>query len=151
LLGFIALCLLVGFSASGVTLTNVPGWYHMLARPPLSPPDWLFGPVWAVLYLAMAVAAWLVWRGADRPRRSRAALTLWGCQLAVNSAWSPVFFGLHMLGAGLCVMLAMWAAVAVTAAKFWPLNRAAGALLAPYLVWVSFATYLNAGFWWLNR
>jgi tryptophan-rich sensory protein len=78
-------------------------------------------------------------------------MTLWGVQLAINSSWTPVFFGLHQLGAGLAVMLAMFAAIVLTIIRFWPLSRLAGGLLLPYLAWVSFATYLNAGFWWLNR
>jgi tryptophan-rich sensory protein len=104
-----------------------------------------------VLYVLMAIAAWLVWRQHEPWRRSRSALTLWSLQLAVNSAWTPVFFGLHQIAAGLAVMVAMLAAIAWTITRFWPLNRLAGALLLPYLAWVSFATYLNAGFWWLNR
>ncbi len=145
------MCLLVGFSAAGITFTNVATWYAILVHPPLSPPNWLFGPVWTVLYVLMAIAAWLVWRQHEPWRRSRSALTLWSLQLAVNSAWTPVFFGLHQIAAGLAVMVAMLAAIAWTITRFWPLNRLAGALLLPYLAWVSFATYLNAGFWWLNR
>ncbi len=145
------MCLLVGFSAAGITFSNVAAWYDVLVHPPLSPPDWVFGPVWAVLYALMAVAAWLVWRQHEPWRRSRSALMFWSLQLAVNSVWTPVFFGLHEIAAGLAVILFLLAAVAVTAARFWPVNRLAGALLLPYLAWVSFAAYLNAGFWWLNR
>ncbi len=151
LLGFLGLCLLVGFSAAGITFDNVLSWYAGLARPPLSPPNWLFGPVWTVLYVLMAVSAWLVWRQREPWRRSRSALTFWCLQLAVNSAWTPVFFGLHQLAAGLAVMVVMLSAVVTTILRFWPVNRLAGAMLLPYLGWVSFATYLNAGFWWLNR
>jgi tryptophan-rich sensory protein len=151
LLGFIGLCLLVGVSAAGITFANVTSWYAGLTRPPLSPPNWLFGPVWTALYMTMAVAAWLVWRRPFGGRRERGAMTLWGVQLAINSSWTPVFFGLHQLGAGLAVMLAMFAAIVLTIIRFWPLSRLAGGLLLPYLAWVSFATYLNAGFWWLNR
>jgi tryptophan-rich sensory protein len=151
LLGFLALCLLVGFSAAGITFSNVITWYAVLLHPPLSPPNWIFGPVWTVLYVLMAVAAWLVWRQHEPWRRSRSALTFWALQLAVNSAWTPVFFGLHLLAAGLAVMVVMFAAILLTISRFWPLNRLAGALMLPYLAWVGFATYLNAGFWWLNR
>jgi tryptophan-rich sensory protein len=150
LLGFLALCLLVGVSAAGITFSNVATWYDMLVHPPLSPPNWLFGPAWTLLYVLMAVSAWLIWRQHEPWRRSRAALTIWALQLAINSAWTPIFFGLHEIAAGLVIVGLLFCAVLLTITRFWPLNRLAGALLLPYLAWVGFATYLNAGFWWLN-
>jgi tryptophan-rich sensory protein len=151
LIGFLALCLVVGLSAAGVTVRNVATWYHTLNRPPFSPPDWIFGPVWTALYIMMAVAAWLVWRRPDAALRSQTALTFWAGQLALNASWPPIFFGLHLTGLALAVVLALLAAVSVTALKFWRLNRNAGRLMLPYIAWGLYATYLNAGFWWLNR
>ncbi|HQT62935.1 MAG: hypothetical protein B7Z75_07545 [Acidocella sp. 20-57-95] len=150
-MGFLGLCLCVGGTAGWLTVGPALGWYASLTHPPLSPPNWLFGPVWTLLYAMMAVSAWMVWRDANRPRRRRAALTAWGVQLAFNASWTPVFFGLHLLLPGLLVILGLLAAVAATAWKFYRVDRAAGLLLLPYICWVSFATYLNAGFWWLNR
>jgi tryptophan-rich sensory protein len=151
LLGLLALCLMVGGEAARFTVPNVASWYATLARPPLSPPNWLFGPVWSVLYVLMAVAAWLVWRGPAVGRLPQLALVVWGCQLAVNALWTPVFFGLRMIAPALAVILVLLGAVGLTCAIFWRVNRAAGLLFLPYLAWVAFAAYLNAGFWWLNH
>lgn len=151
LVGFLGVCLAVAGTAGVLTVGPALLWYASLARPLLSPPNWLFGPVWAVMYGAMAVAAWMIWREPGLPRKRRTALTFWGVQLALNASWSPVYFGLHMLGAGLVVILALLAAVAATTKRFYRLDAKAGLLMAPYVAWVGFATYLNAGFWWLNR
>jgi tryptophan-rich sensory protein len=149
-MGFLGLCLGVAASAGWLTAGATMVWYASLIHPPFSPPNWLFGPVWAVMYLAMAVAAWMVWRDSTKPRRRRNALTLWGVQLALNASWTPVFFGLHLVLAGVAVMLALLTSVALTARQFALLDRKAGLLMTPYVLWVGFATYLNAGFWWLN-
>ena len=131
------------------TLNNVEGWYATADKAPWSPPNWVFGPVWTLLYTAMAVAAWLVWR--RRAERSRAALTAYGIQLALNLAWTPVFFSLYpVLGTaalwlGLVIIIALVIAVTVTVLYFGPLSRSAGLLLLPYISWLVFATSLN---WW---
>ena len=121
-------------------------WYLSLARPPGTPPNWLFAPVWTAIYLLMGTAAWMVWRriGASRPIR------LWGWQLAVNALWAPAFFGLHNTRLGLAVILLLLAMIALTMRAFARVQRRAAALLLPYLLWVGYATYLNFGFWWLN-
>jgi tryptophan-rich sensory protein len=126
-----------------------PGlWYASLRKPPLTPPDWVFGPVWSVLYLAIAVAGWLVWRaGRDGAR----ALALWGAQLALNAAWSFVFFGLQRPGLALLEIGILLAFVVATIAVFFRVRPLAAALIAPYVAWVAFAVYLNAGIWYLNR
>lgn len=151
LLGFVGLCLLVWAANGAITAGSVQGWYRTLNRPPLTPPDWLFGPVWTVLYLCIGTSAWLVWRRMDvATERKRAALRVWGWQLLLNAAWPPVFFGLHSLPGGMVVILALGVSILLTIRAFWPLQRAAALLLVPYLAWVCFATYLNAGFWRLN-
>lgn len=146
LVGFIGLCLLVAASDAAITQSSVHGWYLSLARPPLTPPNWLFGPVWSVLYLAIAVAAWLVWRQEGHRR----ALQLWGWQLLANALWTPAFFGLHSPGLGLVVMAVLLVLVALTARAFRPLSRNAALLMLPYGAWTLFAAWLNLGFWWLN-
>ncbi len=151
LVGFLGVCLAVAGTAGVLTVGPALLWYATLTHPWLSPPNWVFGPVWSVMYGAMAVAAWMIWREPGLPRKRRSALTLWGVQLALNASWSPVYFGLHMLGAGLVVILALWVAVAATTWRFYRLDLRAGWLMLPYVAWVGFATYLNAGFWWLNR
>jgi translocator protein len=146
LAGFIGLCLLVGVSDAAVTQLSVRTWYVTLHRPPGTPPYWMFGPVWAGLYAGMAVAAWLVWQrvGASRPLR------LWGWQLIVNALWTPAFFGLRQPALALAVIALMVLLVAATTRVFWRVRRTAGALMLPYLAWACYATYLTAGFWWLN-
>ncbi len=150
LLGLLALCLLVGMEAARFAFPGLNGWFAGLARPPLSPPNWSVAPVCGVLYALMAVAAWMIWRGPSG-RRGQAALTIWGCQLAVNALWTPVFFGLRLIAPAFGVLVLLVAAVGLTFAVFWRLNRMAGFLLLPYLGCVVFASYLNAGFWWLNH
>ena len=124
-------------------------YYTRLRKPPFTPPPAAFGPVWTTLYLMMGVAAWLVWR--EGPSRLTAlALGLFAVQLALNFAWSLIFFGRHRLGAALMEIAALWLAILATILAFWSVRPLAGALLLPYLAWVSVATYLNAGMWRLN-
>jgi benzodiazapine receptor len=122
-------------------------WYFALARPAWTPPPWLFGPVWTLLYLMMAVAAWMVWKRAGTTR----PLEWWTVQLMLNAAWSPVFFGLHRLGLAVIVIAALWLAIAATIRAFAAVDRRAAWLLAPYLAWVSYATALNVAIWQMNR
>lgn len=125
---------------------SVHTWYLTLRPPPLTPPGVVFGPVWTVLYVLMGVAAWRVWR----TKGHAAALRLWGWQLAANALWTPAFFGLRSPTLGLVVILGLLALIVLTIRAFRAHDRWAAAMLLPYLAWVCFATYLNAGFWWLN-
>ncbi|MDE2385789.1 MAG: tryptophan-rich sensory protein [Alphaproteobacteria bacterium] len=147
LLGFVALCLGVGGVSGYFTAAGVGAWYDGLKKPAFQPPKWLFGPVWTVLYLAMAIAAWLVWRQAGL---WSAALGLFGLQLALNFAWSFIFFTAHRLGLALIDLIALWITVAATIGAFSAYDHWAAALLVPYLAWLSFAALLNASVWRLN-
>jgi tryptophan-rich sensory protein len=120
--------------------------YSSYELPPYAPPSWLFGPVWTVLYLMIAVSGWLVWRAVGWRRE----LTLWTVQLLLNLAWTPLFFGADLVGWALAEIAVLWLAVAATIAVFWRISRPAAWLLVPYLAWGSFATALNAGIWLLN-
>jgi len=149
--------LVAGAAFVGAQFTPGP-WYQSLRRPPLAPPNWIFGPVWSVLYLAIAVAAFLVWRSPERGGTGtgtttavRLGLGLWATQLALNALWSYLFFGLERPGVALVEIVLLLATIIATAVVFFSVSRAAGLLFVPYIAWVSFATYLNAGFWWLNR
>ncbi|MGQ0843345.1 MAG: TspO/MBR family protein [Sporichthyaceae bacterium] len=122
----------------------IDGWYAAADKPAGTPPGWVFGPVWTALYTAMAVAAWLVWRTPAGPDRSR-GLQWYAVQLAVNAAWSPVFFGAEALWAGVGVILALDVAVLSTILAFRRVHAVAWTLLVPYLAWVSYATYLSIG------
>ncbi len=139
--------LVIAFAAAGLgTLANIRSlreWYPSLPKPRWTPPSWLFGPVWSLLYMAMAFAAWLVWRESET-HDVGIALAWYVAQLVLNVAWSVVFFGRHATGAGLVVIIGLWWAIAATIAAFLPISPLAAWLLVPYLVWVTFATALNA-------
>jgi tryptophan-rich sensory protein len=149
LAGFVALCLAIGAVGGAVTSASVGSWYAELEKPAFNPPDAVFGPVWTVLYLMMAFAAWRVWR-LRALAGARTALGAWALQLALNLCWSLVFFGMRMPGAALAEIAALLAAIVLTLVLFWRLDRLAGALLVPYAAWVGFAALLNAAIWQLN-
>jgi tryptophan-rich sensory protein len=125
------------------------GFYGQLTRPPWAPPAWLFGPVWTVLYVMMAVAAWLVWRERGFAG-ARAALSLYGAQLVANALWSWLFFAWRLGALALGEIVLLWLLVAATIAAFWRVRPLAGALLVPYLAWVTFAAALTFSLWRLN-
>lgn len=128
-----------------------PGeWYAQLRQPPLTPPGWLFAPVWTVLYALMGLAAWLVWQRAGWLAAAR-PLALFLLQLLLNGLWSYLFFGLQRPGLALLDLLSLWLVVLFTLRGFRLHHQTAGLLLVPYLLWLSFAAYLNLGFWLLNR
>jgi tryptophan-rich sensory protein len=143
LLGFIVLTFLAPLAGA---FTPPGAWYQTLNKPSWNPPPWIFGPVWTLLYLGMAVAAWLVWKRGGQGQ----ALRLYLVQLALNAAWTPVFFGAHQLGAAFIVIVCMWIAIFLTQRAFQAVSRPAGLLLVPYLAWVSFASVLNFTLWRLN-
>jgi tryptophan-rich sensory protein len=148
LLGLLPFLLLVaGAAAFGATFQ--PGaWYEALRKPPGNPPNWVFGPVWTILYVTIAVAAWRVWRVQPGPSP---ALVLWTVQLALNAAWSWLFFGLERPGLALIDIAGLLTLLVATTSAFFAMDRAAGLSFVPYVAWVAYATYLNAGLWWLNR
>ena len=146
LLGWLVLTFLA--PAAGTWLTS-PAWYGSLVKPSWSPPAWLFGPVWTLLYLLMAVAAWLVWREGGWTKQRR-PLALYCAQLVLNAAWTPLFFGLRQPGLALAGIALLWCAILATLLTFAPVQKLAAWLLAPYLAWVSFATALNFSLWRLN-
>lgn len=124
-------------------------FYTQLARPDWAPPSFVFGPVWTVLYALMGIAAWLVWRDAGF-RAAKTALTLFLVQLALNALWSWLFFVWHRGGLAFADILLLWALIIGTLIAFWRIRPLAGALLVPYLMWVSFASALNYSVWQLN-
>ncbi len=144
--GWLLLC----FAAATFGGLFMPGeWYASLKKPSWNPPGWVFAPVWSALYTMMAVAAWLVWRRGGWAAQRR-VLTLFLVQLALNAAWTPLFFGLRWPGMAFAEILLLWLAIAATLIGFRSVSRAAGWLLAPYLAWVSFAAFLNFALWRLN-
>jgi len=146
LAGFIGIGIAAGALAGAMTAPNIAVWYRTLVAPPGTPPDQIFPVVWSCLYVLMGIAAWLVWR----QRLGRRALRPWFAQLALNFLWSPAFFGLHSPALGLLVIVPLLAAILLCIRGFARVCPAASWLMAPYLAWVCYATYLNAGFFYLN-
>ena len=147
---FVIVCGAVLLVGGAITAPAIPVWYAALAKPAFNPAPWVFSVVWPVLFLAMAVAGWLVWRRAGHVGRARGGLALFAIQLALNLLWSALFFGLKAAGAALIEIVFLWLAIAATLIAFWRIDRVAGLLFVPYLAWVSFAVALNAGIWRLN-
>jgi len=146
LVGWLALC----FSAASSAVFITPGgWFEGLTKPSRNPPSWVFGPVWSTLFVLMAVAAWFVWREGGWPRQ-RVALGLFLAQWFLNALWTPLFFGLHQPGLAFAEIVLLWVALLATVWRFWQVNCVASILLWPYLVWVSFAGFLNFTIWRLN-
>ena len=150
-IGFIALSQAAGVVGALFTTPAINGWYITLARPPLSPPNWVFAPVWLSLYTLMGIAAFLVWRKRHEDARVGHALGTFYLQLVLNALWSIIFFGLHSLGGALIGIVCLLAAILATIVAFKRISTPTFWLLLPYLLWVSFATYLNYGFWVGNR
>jgi benzodiazapine receptor len=133
----------------GAASVQAGAFYAQIARPDWAPPSWVFGPVWTVLYALMGIAAWLVWRVGGF-RTARSALTMFIAQLALNALWSWLFFGWQRAGLAFADIVLLWALILATSIAFWKIRPLAGALLIPYLLWVSFAGALNYSIWQLN-
>lgn len=150
----LALSLFLPFLAAAIgsyaTFPAIPTWYATLEKPFFSPPNWLFGPVWTILYLLMGIALYLVWSAPDTKSLKRRGITLFFAQLVLNTCWSIVFFGLQSPLFALIVIIALWILILLTLKSFLKVSKVAGWLLVPYLAWVSFATLLNAAIVYLN-
>jgi benzodiazapine receptor len=140
-----------GILGAVFTTSSISMWYATLERPSFSPPNWIFGPVWTTLYALMGIAAYLVWtnmRAMDREKKK--ALKLFAIQLVLNTLWSIIFFGQHNIGGALIEIVVLWCAIMSTIMAFAKVSRPAAWLLVPYILWVSFAAYLNYSFWIIN-
>ena len=142
-------CLAVGSLGGRWTGPEISGWYRTLTKPSFNPPSWVFGPVWTTLYILMAIATWLVAESPDSPLRTL-GLTLFVSQLALNLAWSWIFFRKHALGPAAIEVAVLWCAIGATTILFIPVSTAAAWLMAPYWGWVTFASILNTAIWRLN-
>jgi translocator protein len=147
LLGWLAFCFL---ASGGAVFVSTGDWYAGLQKPWWNPPPWIFGPVWTLLYIMMAVAAWMVWRVGGW-RAQGFALGFFLLQWLLNALWTPLFFGLHLPLPAFAEIMALWLTLLITTVLFWRISRIAGLLLIPYLVWVSFAALLNFTLWQLNH
>jgi translocator protein len=149
LVGFVLLCLVAAAVGAAFTAPGLGFWYAALHKPSWTPPAAAFGPVWTVLYALMAIAAWRVWLQ-RRAKARRAALTLFVMQLALNVAWPLVFFTMRMPGPAAIELGVLWCAVLATTVVFFPVSRIAALLMTPYLLWSTFAAFLNIAIWRLN-
>lgn len=147
--GSILLAFLAGGIGSLATVPNITTWYAALDKPFFNPPNWVFGPVWTVLYVLMGLSFYLVWR-APYKKSKRAAVGAFFVQLALNALWSLVFFGLHLPWLAVAVIVCLLVAIWVCMRLFWRISKPAASLLVPYLLWVTFATCLNVGVAVLN-
>ncbi len=136
--------------AGAVASVHASQFYSQLTRPPWAPPSWVFGPVWTVLYVLMAIAAWLIWRDSEVPQ-ARVGIALFLFQLSLNALWSWFFFRWHWGGWAFLDIVLLWAFIIGTIAVFWRIKPLAGCLLLPYFLWVSFAAVLNYAVWQQNR
>jgi benzodiazapine receptor len=148
----VAAGLSITLSAAGgiVTRPQIQGWYAQIEKPWFNPPNWLFAPVWTILFAMMAVAFWRILQTPRGTPGRPAAIAAYLVQLALNASWSIAFFGMNSPGAGLVVIGVFLVAIAITIRLFAQVDRTAAWLLAPYLAWVTFATVLNAAIWWIN-
>ncbi len=137
----------VAFLGSLFTRSSVSTWYMTLPKPSFNPPSWVFGPVWTILFLMMAVAAYLIWKKGWKHREVRVALYVFLGQLVLNLLWSVLFFGLHSPLAALYEIIILWLAILMTIRVFYPLSKTAAYLLIPYILWVTFASVLNFAIW----
>lgn len=141
---------LAGGIGSVFTASKIPGWYASLVRSPLNPPGWVFGPVWTTLFVLMGIAAFLVYQKGWHKKNVQRALEVFGLQLILNTLWSILFFGLQNPFAALIEIFILWLAILWTIVAFYKVSRTAAYLLIPYIVWVSFASFLNGSIVWLN-
>lgn len=152
ILTVVVTCLVIGYFSGIVTRSAILTWYPTLVKPSFNPPNWVFAPVWSTLYIMMGIAAGLVW---DRMESNTAlvkkALVVFAIQLALNALWSYLFFGLKNPMLALIEIVILWLMIYETYVQFGKINKIAGYLFIPYLLWVSFAMVLNASIWWLNK
>jgi len=146
----IGVCLAAGLIGSIFTNASIPTWYTTLEKPSFNPPNWLFGPVWTALYILMGIAAFLLWRVRLSEPKARTALIIFIIQLILNVFWSIAFFGFRSPIAGLIVIVILWVAILLTILSFARVSIIAGVLLIPYILWVSFASILNAAIYVLS-
>jgi len=146
----LALPQIAGLIGSLFTVSAIASWYVTLQKPSFSPPNWLFGPVWVLLYFLMGVSFYLVWQKTQENKKAKTAVWLFLIQLFFNATWSIIFFGLHSPALAFINIIILWGLIVVLIVKFFTISKLAAYLLLPYLAWVSFASLLNFFIWYLN-
>ncbi len=141
---------LAGIIGSIFTMPSIDGWYALITKPALNPPSWVFGPVWTTLFVLMGISAFLIWKKGLDQKGVKVALGIFLGQLILNTLWSIIFFGLHSPFWAFIEIIFLWLAILTTIVAFYKISKTAGWLLVPYLLWVSFASYLNYSIYALN-
>lgn len=150
LISAILICEIIGIIGSLFTIPAISGWYAYLAKPELAPPNWIFGPVWTLLFMLMGIAMYLIWKKGLERRDIKIALGVFACQLLLNLLWSIIFFGLRSPGGAFIEIIFLLLAILTTIIVFAKISKPAAWLLAPYILWVIFAAYLNYAIYSLN-
>ncbi len=150
LLASLGICFLAGGIGSFFTSQAIPGWYQNINKPFFNPPNWIFGPVWTVLFFMMGISLYSIWRKEAPEKQKRSAVLIFSVQLLFNTLWSAAFFGLKSPLFGLITIIILLALIAINISKFYKISKEAGILLLPYIVWVFFAAFLNFAIWRLN-
>lgn len=152
ILVMVVTCIAVGYFAGIATQSGVNSWFPTLVKPVFNPPAWVFAPVWSMLYIMMGIAGGLVWARMDFEKEAvRKALLFFAIQLGLNLLWSFLFFGMHNPLLALVEIIILWLMIYETYLKFKKIDKIAGFLFIPYLLWVAFAMVLNGSLWWLNK
>jgi translocator protein len=151
----LVISILASFAAGGIgslfTFKAIPTWYAGLKKPPYTPPRWAFGPVWTTLYILMGISVFLIWQSGLGTNGALFTFTLFWIQLMFNALWSIIFFGVKSKGGGVIIIIILWLLILATVITSFRVSGWAGALLIPYIIWVSIASYLNIGVWLLNK
>jgi benzodiazapine receptor len=146
----LAVCQLAGLAGSVFTVPAIPAWYATISKPAFTPPNWVFAPAWTTLFILMGLSLWLVWSKGLEKRAVRTAVIAFGAQLFLNILWSALFFGLRSPFLAFIEIIFLWIAIAFTILLFSRIEKRAAWLLIPYILWVSFAAFLNWSVWLLN-
>ncbi|MEI6057516.1 MAG: TspO/MBR family protein [bacterium] len=141
---------LAGIVGTVFTTPSITTWYTTLTKPSFNPPSWVFGPVWTILFALMGIAAYLVWKKGWLHKNIKIALSVFIIQLILNTLWSIIFFGMHSPGTAFIEIIFLWLSIATMLALFYKISRPAAYLIIPYILWISFAAFLNYSIWILN-
>lgn len=141
---------LAGIIGGFFTTTEISTWYSGIAKPSFNPPSWVFGPVWTTLYLLMGIALFLIWERGQDKNKIRSFAFVFICQLILNSLWSIIFFGMHNIGLALIEIVILWVSILFTIILAYRVYRISAYLLLPYILWATFAVYLNFSIWIIN-
>ena len=151
LIAWVIICLAAGLIGSIFTIPSIPTWFAGLNKPPFSPPNWIFSPVWTTLFILMGISAWLVWEKGISNKEVRSAIMIFAAQLALNMLWSILFFGFKSPLLAFVEIIVLWVLILATILSFYKISKPAAWLLIPYILWVSFASVLNLSIWLINR